>query len=375
MHLERDPRSFVYELDAGALADLRARIHGTRLGAVEDLEPWLYGIDAAYLRDVLETWLNAFDWETWQAVVNRHPQFVATVDGVEVHFRHLRGAGGSRMPLLLLHGWPGTFLEFDKLIPLLLERGFDLVIPSLPGMGFSGALRPMTKRRMASIVHALMTGVLDYERFGVHGGDIGSGITTRLGYHHGASLIGVHLTYLMSEPPDFSDGVTAEERRYLDEVAAWYRDEGAYWEVQSTKPMTLGYALNDSPAGLLAWLLDKYWAWSDCGGDLETRFSRFELLSIVSLYWFTQTIGSSMALYFDNRRRELLPPGARVEAPTAVALFPNEFKPEGCPPRELAERMFNVVRWRTYRSGGHFAALEEPAVLAEDIVEFFAALG
>jgi pimeloyl-ACP methyl ester carboxylesterase len=232
----------------------------------------------------------------------------------------------------------------------------------------------MTKERIAALVHVLMTRILGYERFAVHGGDIGSGVATRLGYHHGESLIGVHLTFLMSEPPDLSSGLTDAERRYLDEFDAWHRDEGAYWQVQATKPLTLGYALNDSPAGLLAWILDKYRAWSDCKGDVESRFTRFELLSIVSLFWFTETIGSSMSLYFDNRNREPLPTGARVETPTAVAIFPNEFRPEGCAPRALAERTFNVVRWRTYASGGHFAALEEPLVLADDITDFLVEL-
>jgi pimeloyl-ACP methyl ester carboxylesterase len=367
-------RPFVFEFDAPVLADLRARIHATRLGPTDDLEPWLYGVHAGYLRELLEHWLNGFDWDAWLATINCDPQYLVRIDGVDLHFRRIREATKGGVPLLLLHGWPGSFLEFDKVAPALVERGFDLVIPSLPGIGFSSALRPMTKQRMAELVHALMTRVLGYERFGVHGGDVGSGIATRLGYHHGDSLIGIHLTYLMSEPPDLSGAVTLDERRYLDAVDDWYRDEGAYWDVQATKPMTLGYALNDSPAGLLAWILDKYRAWSDSGGDVESRFTRFELLSLVSLYWFTETIGSSMSLYFDNRNRVPLPKGARVEAPTAVALFPNEFKPEGAAPRSLAERTFNVVRWRTYPNGGHFAALEEPVVLVDDIADFFASL-
>lgn len=367
-------RPFVFELDAAALTDLRARLHATRLGRLEGVEQWVYGIDYRHVEDVLGTWLNDFDWGAWTATLNRYPQFRAEVDGVKLHFRHIRRAGDGRIPLLLLHGWPGSYLEFDKVIPLLLDAGFDLVVPSLPGMGFSSAVRPMTKERMACIVEALMTQVLGYERFGVHGGDIGSGVATRLGYHHGESLIGVHLTFLMSEPPDFGAGATEGEERYLGELETWYRDEGAYSEVQATKPATLGYALNDSPAGLYAWLVDKYRAWSDCGGDVEKRFTRTELLTIVSLYWFTETITSSMALYFDNRHRVPLPVGARVETPTAVALFPNEFKSEGCPPRALAERTFNLVRWNTYPSGGHFAALEEPVVLAADVAEFFGTL-
>lgn len=367
-----DLRPFFFELRPEALADLRVRLQSARLGSVEGLEPWSYGVDAGYLTDVIDTWLGAFDWAEWQGALNRHPQFHADIDGVALHFRHIRGVGEPRIPLVLLHGWPGSYLEFDKVVPLLSERGFDLVIPSLPGTGFSTAVRPMTKERMAGIVTSLMTRVLGFESFAVHGGDIGSGIATRIGYHHGDHVIGLHLTYLMSEPPSFDrGGLTDGERRYLAEVDAWYRAEGAYWDVQATKPLTLGYALNDSPVGLLAWIIDKYRAWSDCGGDVESRFTRFELLTIINLYWFTQTIASSMSLYFDNRHRRPLPPGARVEVATAVSLFPNEFRPEGCPPRALAERTFDLRRWRTHPSGGHFAALEEPDALAEDISEFF----
>ncbi len=374
MPLIGTPRLFHFELEAPALADLQARVQSSRLGPVGELEPWVYGLDGTYVSALLATWVNGFDWGGWQAAINRYPHFLANVDGLDLHFRHIRKEGSDRTPLLLLHGWPGSFLEFDKVIPLLLDAGFDLVIPSLPGMGFSGAARPMTKERMARIVHALMRRVLGYKRFAVHGGDIGSGVATRLGYHDPTSLIGLHLTYLMSEPPDFAAGATELEAKYLREIEAWYADEGAYWEIQATKPLTIGYALNDSPVGLLAWLVDKYRAWSDCGGDVESRFTREELLTVVSLYWFTQTITSSMSLYFDNRRRAPLPPGARIEVPTAVALFPNEFKPEGMPPRALAERTFNLVRWRSYQSGGHFAALEEPSALAADIAEFFSEL-
>ena len=367
-------RPFVYEPDADALDDLLARIRATRMPDTHTFEPWRYGLDADYLRELLAAWSD-FDWEAWLKAVNRHPQYLVDIDGIQLHFRTVSGDGPVRMPLVLLHGWPGSYLEFDRIIPQLVDAGFDLVIPSLPGTGFSTAERPMTKQRIAALIDALMTGVLGHERYAVHGGDVGSGIATRLGYHHGEHVIGLHLTFLMSEPPALEGReLSADEQHYLAELEEWHREEGAYSHVQATKPLTLGYALNDSPAGLLAWLVDKYRHWSDCGGDVESRFTRFELLTIVSLYWFTQTIASSMALYFDNRHRVPLPAGARIEVPTAVALFPNEFFTEGHAPRELAERTFDVVRWSTHTSGGHFVALEEPEVLAADIVEFFSTL-
>lgn len=380
-------RPFSFELPRAEINDLRRRIRATRFPASSGERSWEYGVDNAYLRGLLQYWARDFDWDAWVDVVNQHPQFKVEIDGVDIHFRHIRAATANSLPLVLLHGWPGSSLEFDKMIPHLLgdlappasQIGFDLVIPSLPGIGFSGRQSnpPMTKERMAGLINTLMTRVLGYPHFGVHGGDIGSGIATRLGYHFGESLIGLHLTYLLSEPPKLTrtdSSAKPAERRYLGEVERWYSEEGAYSYVQSTKPLTLGYALNDSPAGLLAWLLDKYRMWSDCGGDVESRFSRFELLSVVSLYWFTQSISSSMSLYFDNRNRVPLTRGARVEVPTAVAVFPNEYKPEGSPPRALAERTFNLQRWTRYRRGGHFSALEEPAVLAADIAAFFAGL-
>lgn len=368
------PRPFVYELAADELDDLLMRIRAARTPPAETFEPWRYGLGADYLHELLAAWAD-FDWEAWLNVVNSYPQYVAGIDGVDLHFRHVCSNEPGRTPLVLLHGWPGSYLEFDRIIPQLVRAGFDLVIPSLPGMGFSTATRPMTKQRMAALVDTLMTQVLGHDRYAVHGGDVGSGIATRLGYHHPEHVIGLHLTFLMSEPPAFDESeLSADEHHYLAELDEWHREEGAYTHLQATKPLTLGYALNDSPAGLLAWLVDKYRHWSDCGGDVESRFTRFELLAIASLYWFTQTISSSMALYFDNRHRVPLPPGARVRVPTAVALFPNELFTEGHAPRELAERLFDVARWSTHASGGHFVALEEPDVLAVDIIEFFSTL-
>jgi pimeloyl-ACP methyl ester carboxylesterase len=375
MHDVQRPRRFIFDLWPEERADLLRRIRSARLPESRALEPWRYGLDASYLIELLDSWAEDFDWAAWLNILNLYPQFTVKIDDLDLHFRHIQGEGQRRTPLVLLHGWPGSYLEFDKIIPRLVRDGFDLVIPSLPGIGFSSATRPMTKQRMAALVESLMSRVLGYERFAVHGGDVGSGVATRLGYHHSARVIGLHLTYLMSEPPSFDpEELSPAERRYFNEMDAWHREEGAYWHVQATKPLTLGYALNDSPAGLLAWLVDKYRAWSDCGGHVESRFTRFELLTIASLYWFTQTIASSMSLYFDNRNRVPLPRGARVEVPTAVALFPNELLTEGHPPRELAERTFDVVRWSTHPRGGHFSALEEPDVLAADIVGFFSSL-
>lgn len=368
------PRPFVYELAGDDLDDLLMRIRATRMPAAQTFERWRYGLDTDYLRELLADWSD-FDWGAWLDAVNAYPQYLVDVDGIDLHFRHVRSDEPGRTPLVLIHGWPGSYLEFDRIIPPLVQAGFDLVIPSLPGMGFSTSTRPMTKERMAGLVDTLMTRILGHNLYAVHGGDVGSGVATRLGYHHGDHVLGLHLTFLMSEPPALEgEDLSDDEEHYLAELEEWHREEGAYSHVQATKPLTLGYALNDSPVGLLAWLVDKYRHWSDCGGDVESRFSRFELLAIASLYWFTQTIASSMALYFDNRHRAPLPSGARIQVPTAVALFPNELFTEGHAPRELAERLFDVKQWNTHARGGHFVALEEPDVLATDIIEFFSTL-
>ena len=307
---------------------------------------------------------------------------------MRLHFVHVRSARAGAIPLILTHGWPSTFAELLPLVPLLTnpaEHGidgpaFDLVIPSLPGYGFSE--RPtkpgVTYRYTARLWHRLMA-MLGYERYGAGGGDFGSGITTLMALDDPAPLIGIHLTNLELSPslgPD-SSPVTAAEQRYLEQVRHWDEWERGYSSEQSTKPQTLAYGLNDSPAGLAAWILEKWRSWSDCAGDLEAKFRRDFLLTVLTIYWTTQTITSSMRDYYDNRKAQAELRAAltgRVTVPTAIAVFPHMFVREGDPPREWAERLYNVQQWTRMPRGGHFAPAEEPDLVARDIARFFGGL-
>jgi len=301
-----------------------------------------------------------------------------------IHFLHERGRGPAPLPLVLTHGWPSSFLELLKVIPLLTDPAghggdeadaFDVVVPSLPGYGFSDL--PTTAgtntARTASLWLTLMTEVLGYRRFGAHGGDIGAGVTTRLARLAPERLVGIHLTAI-ADPTLGADSMplSAAERAYLDGLAAWEEAEGAYSSVQRTKPQTLAYGLTDSPVGLAAWIVEKFRSWSDCGGDLERRFTRDELLTTISLYWFTGTINSSIRMYYEGRRDPApLALGERIDVPTGVSLFPNEFVPESHAPRSWGERTYDIRHWARLDRGGHFPALEEPELLVEEIRGFF----
>lgn len=286
------------------------------------------------------------------------------------------------MPLVVTHGWPGSFTEMLSILPLLTNpaaygfdpaESFDVVVPSLPGFGFSDPPRTegMNVFRVAEIWVELM-GALGYDRFAAQGGDIGAGVTTALGLRHSQHLIGIHLNYVPgSYRPSTVTGppLTEAEVLFSSEVAQWYDENGAYALLQGTRPQTLAYALNDSPAGLAAWILEKFRDWSDCNGDLYSRFSRDELLTNVTLYWMTQTIASSFGMYVEGRKSPLhFSPNDFIRSPCAIACFPKEISK---PPREWVERGYNVRRWTTMPRGGHFAAAEEPELLAGDIRAFF----
>ena len=386
-------KPFAVGIPKETLDDLVDRLATTRWPDRLDGAGWDYGIRQRYLKELTRYWQEEFDWPATEARLNRLDHFRAEIDGLNVHFIHARGQGENPMPLLLTHGWPDSFLRFEKLIPLLTnpaEHGgkdgdaFDLVIPSLPGFGFSD--RPKEAGELARVparLAALMTKELGYKRFGAHGGDWGSTITERLALEQAKSLTGIHLTDVpFAHLFGRQKGLTTKEKAFLAEARDWQQREGAYAMIQATKTQTLGVGLNDSPAGLAAWIVEKFRAWSDCGGDVEKRFSRDELLANITLYWATQTITSSMRYYHDAAQapdeKKLFgtlrgwlgmgAPSGPVKVPTGFALFPKDIAP---PPREWAERFFNVKRWTEMPRGGHFAALEEPQLLAEDIRAFF----
>jgi pimeloyl-ACP methyl ester carboxylesterase len=380
---------FSVAVDAAMIDDLRARIRRTRLPEAAPGEPWAPGTDRAWLEELLGYWADGFDWRAAERELNRFAHYRARIGGTAVHFVHERARHGGGIPLILGHGWPSCFAELLPLIPLLTDPAghgisgpaFDVVIPSLPGYGFSP--RPavadgVTYRYVAGLWHTLMRG-LGYARYAAGGSDFGAGIATFMALDDPGPLIGLHLTNLELTPwtGPGSRPLSAAEQAYLEQAERWGQAEAGYYAIQSTKPQTLGYALSDSPAGLAAWILEKWRSWSDCHGELESRFSKDFLLTVVTLYWVTSTITSSMRDYYDNRRWQGEPrlgPDEIVTVPTAVAVFPHTLIPEGEPPREWAERLYDIRRWTVMPAGGHFAPAEEPELLARDIAAFFAAL-
>jgi pimeloyl-ACP methyl ester carboxylesterase len=385
-HLDVTP--FSIQIEAAVLSDLRERIRATRWPDQAPGAAWDQGTDLEYLKRLLAYWGDEFDWRARERELNAFHQYRAKLDGAHVHFVHERARRGHGIPLILTHGWPSTFAELLPLVPLLTDPdahgidgpAFDVVIPSLPGYGFSE--RPdrvgVNYRHVAGLWHRLMRG-LGYERYGAQGGDFGAGVATFMALTEPQPMIGVHLSNLEITPYTGPGArpLSAAEKSYRERNEEFWQAEHGYKAIQSTKPQTLGYGLNDSPAGLAAWILEKWRSWADSHGDLDARFSRDFLLTTVTLYWVTQTITSSMRDYFDNdnrRFRVTLGPQEFVTVPTGIAVFAKNFVGEGVSPREWAERLYNVRRWTPMPSGGHFAPAEEPELLARDIAAFFAAV-
>ncbi|HTE29771.1 MAG TPA: epoxide hydrolase [Chryseolinea sp.] len=378
-------KAFKINVDQSILDDLQRRIAGTRWINDIDNAEWEYGANEAYLKALCDYWQHSFDWRKQEVELNKLPHFKTEIDEVNVHFIHIKGKGPSPTPLLLLHGWPDSFYRFYKIIPMLTDPArfgydqnlsFDLVIPSLPGIGFTGgAIVPQEQpmRRTATVFWKLMTQVLGYERFISVGGDGGSPLSQTLAIDHPQSLIGIYLTdlgwHVASVDPT---KVSKKEKHYLEQSKKVSYKDGAYAMVQITKPQTLAYSLSDSPVGLAAWLVDRFYGWCDCDGDLDASFTKDELLTNIMIYWITGTIGSSMRNYRAEMLSPTLTPEDHVNIPVGLGLFPKDIG--GIPPREFAERTLNVQHWTEMPKGGHFAALEQPELLAEDIRKFVTSL-
>jgi pimeloyl-ACP methyl ester carboxylesterase len=379
--MQIDP--FTIAVPDAVLADLRERLARTRFPDEIPNSGWTYGTNLAYLRELVAYWRDRYDWRKAEAELNRFPQFKARVGDLGIHFIHQRGKGPKPFPLVITHGWPGSVSEFTEIIGPLTDPAahggdaadaFDVIAPSMPGYGFSDhATQPgMDPERVAALWAELMRG-LGYERFGAQGGDWGAMVTTYLGLRDAAHVVGIHLNMVLALPEDRKnpnlEGVTQEELVGLMEAQQFLKDETGYQRIQGTKPQTLSYGLNDSPAGLAAWIVEKFRTWSDCGGDVERRFSKDRLLTNIMLYWLPETANSSCRLYYESVHAGKFPPsGFRVDVPTGCAIFPKELVK---PPRAWAERVFNVQRWTQMPSGGHFAAMEEPKALVEDVRAFF----
>ncbi|MBK8016627.1 MAG: epoxide hydrolase [Betaproteobacteria bacterium] len=375
------PTPFQVRFPDEALADLRARLALTRYPDQAPGDPWAYGTSVSYLRELVDYWRTGFDWRSAEARLNAFPQYKVPLSGIDVHFLHVPGKGPNPCPLLLSHGWPGSVFEFLDIIPLLTDPAahggdpadaFTVVAPSLPGYGlsFSPGQRRFPLEDIADCFAALMSEVLGYRRFAAQGGDWGAFVTSRLGYAHPDLLCGIHLNLLaVRRDPRMMQSPTPEEQVFVQELEHFLKENTGYQWIQGTRPQTLAAALTDSPAGLAAWIVEKFRSWSDCGGDVESVFSKDHLLANITLYWLTGAIGSSFWPYYARMHGPWPIPEDGVRVPTGYCQFPREILR---PPRSVAERLYrNIQRWTVMGKGGHFAAMEQPAALAAEIREFF----
>ncbi|MGH2549122.1 MAG: epoxide hydrolase family protein [Thermomicrobiales bacterium] len=371
---------FVVRVPEKELADLQDRLRRTRWPEEVDGAGWDYGVPLAWMKDIVTYWAEEFDWRGQEARINAFPNFIADLDGFKLHFIHAKGEGSNRMPLLMMHGWPSSFVEYLEIIPFLVREGFDVIVPSLPGYGFSEIplSRGFTSLSIANVMIKLMD-ALGYERFAVHAHDHGASVMSRMAYHHPQRIIGYHTTEAGIPGADIesdSPGLSEEEYAYFAFQKAWEKNDSGYARIQKTRPQTIAYALNDSPAGLAAWILDKWQVWTaPPSGNLNDSFSNDELLANVALYWLTGTVNYAGRAYYDNvNYMESLPEGATIDVPMGAALVATQGVERV--PREYAARRFSDIRhWVEMPRGGHFIAGEEPELLAESIRDFLHSIG
>jgi pimeloyl-ACP methyl ester carboxylesterase len=368
-------KPFRINVPSDVLDDLQARLAHTRWPEAECVDDWSQGIPLAYTRELAAYWANGYDWRSREAALNRFDQFTTEIGGLDIHFIHQRSPHEDALPLVITHGWPGSIVEFHKVIEPLVnpasgrpEDAFHVVCPSLPGYGFSG--KPSETGwgvdKIAQAWETLMRR-LGYDRYGAQGGDWGAAVTTQIGRNRG-HCVGIHLNMPIARPAAGSGGDLSEDEQQVLAAYAQHRRWGTgYSKQQSTRPQTLGYGLVDSPVGQLAWIVEKFWAWTDCDGHPENALSRDELLDNVMLYWATGSGASSARLYWESFNSFIT--DGRVELPTGVAAFPKEILRT---PRRWCEAAYNITHWSTMPRGGHFAAFEQPDLFVDDVRAFFA---
>ena len=379
---DAEVRPFTIRVPDPVLADLKERLRHPRYPDPLQGDGWTYGTDIGYLKQLVAYWRDRFDWRAQERALNRFEQFTTTIDGLTIHFIHRRSKQPGAFPLLITHGWPGSFVEFTKIIGPLTdpaahggraEDAFDLVIPSIPGFAFSDKPREpgYAPARIAAIEARLMAR-LGYQRYGVQGGDWGSIIGTQIALNDAPHVAGLHLNMCTAAAPAGADpnaGLTDAEQQRLKVRQAFQAEETGYQQIQGTKPQTIGIALNDSPIGLAAWIVEKFQSWCDCAGNPESIFTKDELLTNITLYWATQTAASSARIYYESRHAAPAAGGQRrIETPTACADFPKEII---WSPRRWLEARYNITRWTVMPRGGHFAAFEQPELLVDDVRAFF----
>jgi pimeloyl-ACP methyl ester carboxylesterase len=375
--VELKVQPFRIEVSDKQLLDLRDRLQGARWPEKETVDDWSQGIPLAYVKDVCDYWSTSYEWRRAERQLNALPQFHATVDGVDIHFLHVRSPHRDALPVVMTHGWPGSIVEFLKVIGPLTDPvahggqasdAFDIVCPSLPGFGFSG--KPVQKgwgvERIASAWVQLMAG-LGYERYGAQGGDWGASVTAEIGLQDPTHVAGIHLNmpFVSSSAMDMNE-LTADEQSVLASLMHYQQWESGYSKEQSTRPQTIGYGLVDSPAGLCAWILEKFCAWTDCAGHPENALSRDEMLDNVMLYWLPATGASSARLYWESFRDVSTDP---IDVPTGCSIFPKEIL--RISRRWASSRFTNILYWNELDRGGHFAAFEQPELFVEEVRAFF----
>ena len=373
-------KPFKVEISNEILQNINSKVKNYQWHEMPDDGGWDYGTNLDYMKEFAEYWSSKFDWKKTEEKINKFRNFKTNIDGIDIHFIHEKGSGSNPKPLLLNHGWPGSIVEFLDIIDQLahpenyggnIEDSFDVIVPSLPGYGFSGRpSRPIGPRKMASIFNSLMTNSLGYEKYISQGGDFGGTICTWLAYDFPESLLGIHINILITRHPDGPQ--TKEEIEWQERFKLEQRIEDGYRTQQSTKPQTLSYAMMDSPVGVAAWMIEKMRGWSDIkDGNIESVYSKDILLSNIMLYLVTKTFNTSTWIYYGRREeggRSLPKDHLPLKVPTAIAKFPKEYLEWA--PRSYVERIYNVKQWTNMPAGGHFAALEKPDLLIKDIREF-----
>jgi pimeloyl-ACP methyl ester carboxylesterase len=374
---------FKIKVPETVLEELKARIKMTRWPDEADNAQWNYGTNLQYLKDLAQYWLEDFNWAKQEQILNSFNQYKVQIDECSIHFVYERSKLSNAIPIIISHGWPSSFTEMLKIIPMLTDplshggkndEAFDVIVPSLPGFAFSSA-RNHGHMRAHELWIKLMRDVLGYKRFMAQGTDIGVGVTSQLGRFYPEWVMGIHISsvdLLWPNPLPEQSKLSEAEINYISNFSKWDDEENGYGHMQGTRPQTLAYGLNDSPIGLAAWVIEKYYKWSDCNDIIESRFSKDELLTNIMIYWVTQCINSSIRHYYYSKNMVNSPaklkPGERIKVPTGVAMFPGE--KDLIVPREFAERCYNIRHWTDMPSGGHFAALEEPELLVKDIRKF-----